>query len=162
MINMDAKKSSIAVVSGGFDPLHVGHIRLFNQARSVTSCDLLWVIMNNDNWLKAKKGYVFMPQLERVEILNALRSVDMVLTSMHVENDPRQDICKEIEYIAYAMPQHRFIFCNGGDRGRDNTPEVELCKNIGWRTLFGVGGIDKVQSSSDLVLEASMKGFKHD
>jgi len=138
-----SKKSIKVVVSGGFDPLHIGHVRMINEAK--TFGDELIVILNNDNWLKQKKGFVFMPELERKEVLESLRCVDRVLLSNHLLNSKDMSVCEEVEYIC---PD---IFVNGGDRVPDNTPEIDLCRRIGCKMFFNVGKGGKIQSSSLLV-----------
>ena len=85
----------IAIVSGGFDPVHIGHVRLFKEARKFGS--ELWVILNNDNWLMAKKGFIFMPEQERKEILESLNCVDYVFLTEHEENPADMSVCKELE-----------------------------------------------------------------
>ena len=125
------------VVSGGFDPLHIGHIRYFNEARKLG--DELVVILNSDNFLIEKKGYVFMPWSERREIIANLRSVDWVVDCI----DKDQTVIKTLELLKPA------IFAKGGDRMRENIPEVAVCERLGIKMVFGVGG-KKVQSSSQL------------
>ena len=139
------KKQVVVAVSGGFDPLHIGHVRLFQEARKLG--DKLVVILNNDNWLKAKKGYVFMPQKERKEILEALACVDKVVISGHSKKPKDMSVCKELQTI---KPD---IFANGGDRkkGKIPTPEVETCRKINCKMVYNIGRGGKVQSSSWLV-----------
>lgn len=137
-------------VSGGFDPIHVGHIRLFKEAKKLG--DKLVVILNNDNWLRAKKGYVFIPENERKEILEALSWVDEVILSKHPEEPKDMSVCQELLEIRPA------IFANGGDRNKDNIPEVAVCQAIGCKMVFNVGG-GKIQSSSWL-LEKYLKSIK--
>lgn len=134
------KKRVVVAVSGGFDPLHIGHIRLFQEAKSLG--DYLVVIVNNDNWLMKKKGYVFMPEEERKEIIEAIGCVDEVVLTEHSPDTTDMSVCKALEKV---KPD---IFANGGDRQRNNIPEVATCKKIGCKIIFecGVGG--KVQSSS--------------
>ena len=132
----------MVAVSGGMDPLHVGHIRLFQGAKKLG--DRLIVILNNDNWLRAKKGYVFMPEKERKEILEALTDVDEVLLTKHSKNPKDMSVCKELLKI---KPR---IFANGGDRYPKNipTPEVKTCQAIGCKMVYNVGRGGKIQSSS--------------
>jgi len=139
------KKETIVAVSGGFDPIQYGHINLFNAAKKLG--DKLVVILNNDNWLQAKKGYAFMPELERVIILQNLKAVDMVLVTDHSPEDKDRSVCKTLESLE---PD---IFANGGDRFEDNVPEKELCEKLNIKMKFNVGGT-KVQSSSILVRNA--------
>lgn len=137
------QKSIVVAVSGGMDPLHAGHIRLFQSAKKLG--DKLVVILNNDNWLRAKKGRVFMSQKERKEIIEALRAVDMVVITKHPKNPKDMSVCRELR----AIRPH--IFANGGDRTAKNIPEVSTCREIGCRMVFNVGKGGKVQSSSWLL-----------
>lgn len=140
-------------ISGGFDPVHKGHIRLIQEAQKLG--DRLVVILNNDNWLKKKKGFVFMPEDERAEILKALKSIDEVIITDHPKNPTDMSICTELEKL---KPD---IFANGGDRDKKDAddqfsslnPEQRLCKKLGIKFVFGVGGA-KQQSSSELVKKA--------
>ena len=134
-------------VSGGFDPLHIGHVRLFEAARKLGR--RLVVILNNDNWLRAKKGFVFMPQKERAELLRALPSVDRVVFTDHKKGDSDISVCRTIEKLKPA------IFANGGDRFKSNIPEVTTCKKLGIKMVFNVGKGGKVQSSSWMMKGAS-------
>ena len=137
-----AHKKKIVVVSGGFDPVHIGHVRMFNEARALG--DKLVVILNNDNWLMMKKGFVFMPEAERKEVLKAFRAVDEVVLTKHKAGIKDMSICTMLEEL---RPD---IFANGGDRKLDNIPEVATCAAIGCEMVFNVGYGGKVQSSSDL------------
>lgn len=140
------KKPIIVAVSGGFDPIHIGHVRLFQEAKKLGT--KLMVIVNNDNWLLRKKGYTFMPQEERVEIIKAIAGVDEVVLTGHGPNPSDMSVVKELEII---KPD---IFANGGDRKVDNVPELKVCKEIGCMMVFNVGSGGKVQSSSWLVDKA--------
>jgi len=133
------------VVSGGFDPIHIGHVRLINEAKKLG--DKLIVIINNDNWLKKKKKYTFMNEDDRMEIIQNLKNVDEVILTSHEENTDDMSVCRELEKI---KPN---IFANGGDRKSDNIPEYEVCELLGIEMVFNVGG-EKLRSSSDLVKEA--------
>ena len=139
------KKPIVVVVSGGFDPVHIGHVRMFEAAKKLG--DKLVVILNNDNWLKKKKGHAFMPQQERAEIIKGFRAVDEVVLTGHRPNPKDTSVCAELKKI---RPD---IFANGGDRTRGNIPEVPLCKAISCRMVFNVGRGGKVQSSSWLLLK---------
>lgn len=135
-------EGTVVAVSGGFDPVHVGHVRMLEAAKALG--DKLVVILNNDNWLRAKKGYVFMPETERAEILEAFSAVDEVVLSEHPPEPDDTSVAGELRAIA---PD---VFANGGDRKEGNTPEGEVCEDIGCRMVFNVGG-EKVQSSSWLL-----------
>lgn len=129
------------VVSGGMDPLHKGHIRLFKEAAKMGE---LIVILNNDNWLFDKKGFVFQNQKERKEIIEAIKYVNKVIITEHIPSDADISVCKELEKI---KPN---LFVNGGDRQAGNIPEYKLCESLGIKMEFNVGG-EKIQSSSELV-----------
>lgn len=133
-------------VSGGFDPIHIGHARMFAEAKALG--DRLVVIVNNDNWLRKKKGFVFMPEEERVELIKHLAVVDEVILTKHNENDEDMSVCQMLEEI---KPN---VFANGGDRVSDNTPEVKVCQTLGIEMVFNVGKGGKVQSSSWMIADA--------
>ena len=147
------KKQVIVAVSGGFDPVHVGHVRLFQEAKKLG--DKLIVIVNNDNWLQAKKGYVFMPQGERKEILEAFASIDKVIFTNHPKNPKDMSVCQELLKI---KPD---IFARGGDRQLKTLPEQEIkaCQTIGCKIVCNVGKGGKVQSSSWLA-QKLLSSFK--
>jgi len=129
-------------ISGGFDPIHVGHVRLLKASKALG--DKLIVILNNDNWLKAKKGYAFLNQKERKAVLEAIKWVDKVVITSHPKKITDVSVCKE---LAKIKPD---IFANGGDRKSGNIPEYELCDKLRIKMVFNIGG-GKAQSSSDLV-----------
>ncbi len=133
----------VVAVSGGFDPIHAGHIRYIKEAKKFG--DKLVVILNNDNWLRMKKGFVFMPEHERAEVLAALKEVDEVVLTKHTPDTSDYSVCEALRAV---RPD---IFCNGGDRTHDNIPEVPVCNEIGAEMVFGVGQGGKVQSSSWLL-----------
>jgi D-beta-D-heptose 7-phosphate kinase/D-beta-D-heptose 1-phosphate adenosyltransferase len=130
----------VVAVSGGFDPIHVGHVRMFEEAKKLG--DELVVIINNDNWLKAKKGFVFMPEDQRKELIEAMRMVDRVVLTEHAEGTTDMSVCEALRAV---RPD---IFANGGDRFADNIPEAIVCKELGIETVFNIGHGGKVQSSS--------------
>tara|TARA_R110002020_G_scaffold448562_1_gene661389 strand:- start:43 stop:528 length:486 start_codon:yes stop_codon:yes gene_type:complete len=126
------------MVSGGFDPVHVGHIRLILDASKFG--DVI-VVANSDQWLYRKKGFVFMTFDQRKEILDSIKGVVLVDSV----NDTDGTVCEAIRRI---KPD---FFANGGDRKKTNTPEVDVCNQLGIELLWGVGGTSKTESSSDLV-----------
>lgn len=136
------KKPVVMAVSGGFDPVHIGHIRMFKKARQMG--DKLIVILNNDHWLLAKKGFVFMSENERKEIIEAIAGIDQVVITSHASNDPDRSVCRELRKLRPT------IFANGGDRkpSGDPVPEAALCKELGIKMVYNVGRGGKVQSSS--------------
>lgn len=125
------------MVSGGFDPIHIGHVRMILEASRHGS---VIVVANSDEWLMRKKGYIFMPWEERAEIISSIRGVEKVETV----DDSDNTVC---EAISRCKPD---IFANGGDRKGDNTPEVALCQELGIELMWNIGG-GKIQSSSELV-----------
>ena len=127
----------LVLVSGGFDPIHVGHVRMIEGAARPGG---VVVALNSDEWLMRKKGYVFMPWKERAEIILNLKNV----LSVEPVDDSDETVCKALTRI---RPD---IFANGGDRKLENTPEIELCEKLNIELLWNVGG-GKIQSSSDLV-----------
>ena len=131
------------MVSGGFDPIHVGHVRMILEAAK--HGDVI-VVANSDDWLMRKKGYIFMPWEERAEIIESIRGVRRVCSV----DDSDDTVCEAIERI---RPD---AFANGGDRKGNNTPEVALCNHFNIELLWNVGG-GKVQSSSDLVKNSKEK-----
>ncbi len=136
-------KKTLVAVSGGFDPIHIGHVRMFERAKKLG--DKLVVILNNDNWLAKKKGYSFMSENERKEIIKGLRVVDRVVITSHPKNTKDMSVCAELLKL---KPD---IFANGGDRKLDNIPEVPVCEKIGCKMIFNIGQGGKVQSSSWLL-----------
>ena len=147
--NKKWQKQKVVAVSGGFDPVHIGHIRLFQEAKRLG--DKLVVILNNDNWLIAKKGMFFMPQNERKEILEMLVCVDQVLITSHPQNPKDMSVC---DTLLKLRPD---VFANGGDRHEDNIPEVATCQAIGCQMVFNVGRGGKIQSSSWLMSNCKKK-----
>ncbi len=136
-------KKIVVAVSGGFDPIHAGHTRLFKKAKSFG--DELVVILNNDNWLTKKKGFVFISQEERKEIIESLECVNKVIITGHGNRSKDMSVCPELRKI---RPN---IFANGGDRIKKNVPEVAVCKEINCKMIFNIGDGGKVQSSSWLL-----------
>jgi len=130
------------MVSGGFDPIHVGHVRMINAAAALGN---VVVVVNSDNWLMRKKGYIFMPFDERAEIIQSIDGVHDVVAV----DDTDGTVCSALRLIKPDM------FGNGGDRTNKNTPEKALCEEMGIEMVWSLGG-GKVQSSSDLVKEAGL------
>jgi len=136
--------NTIVVVSGGFDPIHSGHIKLIKAARTLG--DYLIVGINSDEWLARKKGRAFMPWQERLCVLNNLASVDEVYTF----DDEDGTACHLLQQVRAHYPDARIIFANGGDRTKNNIPEMTVA---GVEFVFGVGGEDKANSSSWILEE---------
>tara|TARA_B100000989_G_C19458750_1_gene435259 strand:- start:333 stop:1091 length:759 start_codon:yes stop_codon:yes gene_type:complete len=129
-------------VSGGFDPVHIGHLRMFCRAKNLG--DKLIVILNSDNFLLEKKGHIFMPFDERKELILGFSYVDEVVSS--IDND--NTVCKTI--LSLKRDNKIDIFANGGDRkNEEDIPEFSVCNENNIEMIFGIGG-DKIQSSSSL------------
>jgi cytidyltransferase-like protein len=138
----------IVLITGGFDPLHTGHIAYINAARELG--DSLIVGVNSDEWLRRKKGQEFMPWEERATIIAALHDVDRVINFDDSDNSAK-DAIKKVRAI---YPAARIIFANGGDRTKENIPEMDLLQEmLHLDFVFGVGGEDKKNSSSWILQE---------
>lgn len=124
-------------ISGGLDPIHDGHIDLLEDAARYGN---VIVILNSDEWLVRKKKYFVQPWSVRARIMSAFRNVAMVAAV----DDSDGTVCEALRRI---RPDY---FANGGDRTQTNTPELELCKELGIKPLFGIGGA-KTNSSSRIV-----------
>jgi len=134
----------IVVVTGGFDPLHSGHIAYFQAARQLG--DKLIVGVNSDEWLVRKKGQPFMPLHERRQIVESLKDVDATMAF----DDNDGSAISLLEDLKKSYPYAQLIFANGGDRTAQNIPEMSV-KDVEFR--FGVGGSDKKNSSSWILEE---------
>ena len=131
----------VSLVTGGFDPIHSGHIEYFERAKDLS--DYLVVGLNTNEWLTRKKGQYFLPWIERAEIIRHLDMVDAVVSWVDEDNSACGAIAKCLEI------SEKVIFCNGGDRIKTNTPEI---KGYGddprVEFKFAIGGDDKMNSSS--------------
>jgi len=125
------------VVSGYFNPLHIGHLEMFKKAKAIG--DKLIVIVNNDKKQMIKRGLIYMTQSDRRKIVESIKWVDEVVVSI----DEDRTVCKTLEMI---KPD---IFANGGDRFKTNIPEKEVCDRLGIKMVFGLG--KKIRSSSDFI-----------
>jgi cytidyltransferase-like protein len=137
----------IVLVTGGFDPLHSGHIAYFKAARELG--DMLLVGLNSDEWLNKKKGRAFMPLSERVAIVDNIKCVDGVVYDFDDNDGSSKGAILEVRNY---FPEDTIIFANGGDRTQNNIPEMDSgVDNIEF--VFGVGGEDKKNSSSWILQE---------
>ena len=125
----------IIVISGGFDPVHSGHISYIKSAEKLG--DKLVIALNSDSWLKNKKGKFFMPFSERKKILENINGVNEVID---FKDDEQGSAIHALEKIKTIYPNDEIIFANGGDRTKENIPEMSL-SDI--KFVFGVGGEDK-------------------
>jgi len=156
----NSKLKKIVAVSGGFDPIHIGHIRYMQEAKKLG--DKLIVIINNDNWKKQKRKNVFMHDYERKEIIEALTCVDEVIISGHSKN-PKGPKDMSVSKELLKIKPH--IFANGGDRNEEDAKDpsssqyydVEMCKKLGIEIVFNVGKGGKIRSSSELLKEYAKK-----
>ena len=133
-------------MSGGFDPVHKGHIRMFREAANL-SINVI-VGLNSDKWLTRKKGKPFMNWDERAEILQSCKYINQVLPfddSDRTANDIIKQVCS-----LYRDFDVNIYFANGGDRTSDNVPEMKVCDELGVEMIWGIGG-GKIQSSSWLI-----------
>ena len=133
--------ADIILVSGGFDPIHSGHIKLIEDAGTYGE---VVVLLNSDNWLKNKKGKAFLPFEERKIIMLAIKKVIDV-----IEFDDQDKTCVDgIRIALKKYDQKNLKFANGGDRNTGTTPEIEFCNKNNVEMLFGIGGSNKSNSSS--------------
>lgn len=131
----------IILISGGFDPVHSGHIKLIKDASNYGE---IVVLLNSDNWLCEKKGKEFLSFSEREIIMNALKYVIDVISF----DDTDKTCIDGIKKASLKYPQKKIIFANGGDRNNSTTPEKLFCENNNIKTIWGIGGDDKSNSSS--------------
>ncbi len=140
------KKKKIVLVSGGFDPIHVGHVRMFKEAKKLG--DELLVIVNCDRWLTKKKGKPFMSSKDRAELIKSIKYVDRVCVLETTKRD-----------VTAALRKFKpYIYANGGDRDTKNSQDktsslyadMQVCEELGIKMVFNVGG-KKIRSSSELL-----------
>lgn len=136
----------IVLCTGGYDPLHSGHIAYFKAAKELG--DILVVGVNSDKWLSRKKGAPFMPYAERANIVRNIVGVDFVIDF----NDSDSSAKHAIQMVRQSYPQDTIIFANGGDRTSTNIPEMDIIDD-NLEFAFGVGGEDKKNSSSWILQE---------
>jgi len=146
----------VVIVSGGFDPVHAGHIEMFDAAAQIGS---VVVLLNSDAWLTRKKSRPFMNFEQRSTVLSAIDSV----TSVQAVDDSDGTVCEGIRSI-YSITRFndvKLYFANGGDRNASNTPEQDLCRELGVELLWGIGG-QKISSSSNLLKNYNTLKHDHD
>ena len=131
----------IVLVSGGFDPIHSGHIFLIQEASK--NGDVI-VLLNSDSWLIQKKGKAFLPFNERKIIMSYLKNVIDVISF----NDSNKNCIEGIKKVIKKYPLHKIKFANGGDRNNETTPESTFCHQNNVELIWGVGGNNKANSSS--------------
>jgi len=132
---------NIVLVSGGFDPVHSGHIKLIEEASKYGE---VVVLLNSDNWLRNKKGKEFLPFVEREIIMMAIKSIVDVIAF----DDSDKTCLDGIKKAISKFSNKKIIFANGGDRNNSTTPEKTFCDENNIKTIWGVGGNNKANSSS--------------
>ena len=145
-------KNKIILTTGGFDPIHSGHIKYLQAAKDLGK--YLVVGINSDKWLTKKKGKYFLPLIERTIIIKNLKMVDEVIKF----NDDDGTAINAIETLLTKYPKRKIIFANGGDRDEKNIPElIKMKNNHNVEFLFGIGGNEKINSSSWILKEWNKK-----
>ena len=153
------KKYKVMLVSGGFDPVHKGHLEMIEKAEEMA--DEVWVILNNEHWLQQKKGKSFMPEKEREYIMSRIKGVTKTfICNPRIPTD--KSVCDGIysavmEYRREYEGELSMAFGNGGDRGKGNVPEEDYCDSMGVDMVWNLG--DKVQSSSWLIEKATNSAY---
>ena len=133
--------SDIVLISGGFDPIHSGHIYLIKEASNYGD---VVVLLNSNNWLERKKGKAFLPFKEREIIMNSIKHVTDVLSF----NDNDNTAIDGIKKAKNKFPNQKIKFANGGDRNNKTTPEMSFCEKNNIEMIWGIGGDNKANSSS--------------
>ena len=137
----EKKMDNIILISGGFDPVHSGHIFLIKEAAKYGD---VVVLLNSDSWLKKKKGKAFLPFEERIIIMNSIKNVIDVIPFDDQDKTAIDGIKKAIN----KYPNQKIKFANGGDRNSNTTPEMDFCKKNNVEMIWGIGGDNKANSSS--------------
>ena len=145
-----SSKDNHVIVSGGFDPIHLGHLNLINEASKFGK---VIVIVNSDEFLLKKKGFYLIPSNERVEIIKNLKNVENVFLSI----DKDESVSESIKTLATDKSFNIKFFANGGDRKKGGVPEDLLEQELGIRMVYSVGG-EKTQSSSHLIHKSKIRG----
>ena len=141
------KKYDFALLSGGFDPVHIGHLAMIKEASNIANNVV--ILLNSDNWLTRKKGKPFMVESQRALILEEFGSVSKVIVQINDDDDSSNEAIIEFHK---NNPKKTICYCNGGDRSQeDKIRESKVCKDLGIDLKFGIGGIHKLESSSNLI-----------
>jgi len=143
---------TLVIVSGYFGPIHVGHLDMIEAGANAG--DELFVIVNNNAQQVMKKGKVIIDEADRLRIVQALRVVDHAMIAV----DEDGTVCASLEAIAKKFPDHKIIFGNGGDdrKNNDEVPETKVCSEYNIEMIFGMGGLNKADSSSRLIEELNL------
>ena len=143
------ERKTFVITSGYYNPLHVGHVRYLTQAKALG--DVHVAIINNDAQVRLKGSVPFMSEQERLEILSALKAVDIAVLSLDTDGT----VCRTIRNVVgeFSREGVTWVFAKGGDRVESNIPEKKLCQEMGIALAFNIGG-GKIQSSSTLIRRA--------
>tara|TARA_B100000614_G_scaffold143804_1_gene127863 strand:+ start:825 stop:1604 length:780 start_codon:yes stop_codon:yes gene_type:complete len=140
------KNYDFALLSGGFDPVHIGHLAMIKEAKEIA--EEVVILLNSDNWLKRKKGKPFMIESQRAQILEEFESVSKVIIQTNDDDDSSNNAIKS---FVINNPKKAICYCNGGDRSNEKKiREVAVCKEYNVDLIFGIGGVHKLESSSNL------------
>ena len=141
-----AKKYDYALVSGGFDPVHVGHLAMMKDANQIANEVI--ILLNSDKSLIRKKGKPFMLETQRAQILEEFKSISKVIIQKDDDDDSSNNAIIDFHIL---NPNKKICYCNGGDRShQDKIREADICQKLGIVLEFGIGGIHKLESSSNL------------
>ncbi len=140
---MNKENEKVVCVSGYFNPMHVGHVRMMKDAKKLGT--KLIVIVNNDKQAIMKKGKIIIPEQDRLEMVKAIKWVDDALLAI----DEDKTVC---ETLGKIKPD---VFANGGDRGSSNVPEDRICLELGIEMVYNIGEGGKVDSSTDIIKRAA-------
>lgn len=144
-------KPVVAIVSGYFSPLHIGHLDMIEGAAAIG--DQVVVIVNNNAQQEIKKGKVIIDEADRLRVVRALRDVNDAIVAV----DEDRTVCASLVAIAEKYPDAELVFANGGDRAPDFVPEAATCEEHGIELRFGVGGDNKADSSSRINVELGLE-----
>lgn len=156
----------IVITSGYLNPLHIGHLRLINEAKKLG--DKLLFILNSDKQVELKGSYPFMKEEDRLEIVKSLRNVDHVVLAIDETkniNKTLEIIFEEFNHKTPPWEDLQFIFAKGGDRRSDSCmpeEELEICRRYDCQIVYGVGGFEKANSSSELIANAKKMNLNLD
>jgi len=151
-LSQSSTTPSLVILSGYFGPIHVGHLDMIEAGAAAG--DELFVIVNNNLQQTLKKGKVIIDEADRLRIVQALRAVDHAMIAV----DDDGTVCASLEAIATRFSDRRLIFGNGGDdrKNNDEVPETAVCKQFDIEMVFGMGGLNKADSSSRLIEELGL------
>ena len=140
------KKYNYALISGGFDPVHIGHLAMIKDAKKIA--DKVIVLLNSDNWLVRKKGKPFMIETQRAQILEEFQSISEVIIQKNDDDDSSNNAIIDFHKMHASKS---ICYCNGGDRSHEKKiREADVCKDLDIDLVFGIGGVHKLESSSNL------------